>query len=388
MRILHCIAGLTYIGAGPANALLGLAGAQGRLGHDVVVETLSSSDTMAFGTTQLNINLHPSQKPRVLGRSSRLRRRLLEMTPPNVYHGHGLWGLPVSYMARAARSRGCPYLIAAHGMLEPWALRRSRWKKQLVGKLFQDQDLNHADCLHAITPCEVDSFRAYGLKNPIAIVPNGIDLPSFANVNAFKGHLADLFPATRDRPLALFFSRLHPKKGLLHLVDAWARVQRENPDWILVLSGEDHVGHGAEVNRRVIEHGIQRSVVFTGPLYAEAKLAAFAASKLLVLPSFSEGFSMAVLEAMACGLPVLITHGCNFPEVARAGAGVIVQPTASETEQGLRDLMGLTDNERSAIGRQGSRLVEEQFTWDAVAARMISVYEWLLTGHCRPEFVV
>ena len=389
MNVTHCVSGLNANAGGPSRSVPSLVQALARNGMDVSIAYVSNGSLSepAAASMQL-VQAHDPSGLRVLGASRSLRRALLADAEVDLLHAHGLWELPAHYVASAGRRLSVPYVITPRGMLESWALRRSRWKKRLVGWLYQNRDLRRSDCLHAITPSEVHSFRAYGLTNPIAVVPNGVDLAEFANLHNMRGRLAEMFPAARDRRVALFLSRLHPKKGLLHLMDAWARVRADYRDWLLLICGPDDVGHRAEVERKAADLGITQSVALTGPMYGEDKLAAFAAADLFALPSFSEGFSMALLEALASRLPVLITPGCNFPEVAEWNAGVIVRPNAEGAEDGLRRLMAMTQSERHIMGARGRAMVEANYTWDKVAAQIIEVYEWLLGGREQPECVV
>lgn len=388
LNILHCISGLSVHSGGTARAAPALANAVARLGYEV---------HLAYCSTDEDIDLHgnaakgiPFRRSglRVLGGSREMRGFLMERKY-DIYHAQCIWQLPASYSARAARRHHAPYLVTPYGMLEPWALQRSRWKKRIVECLYQKRDLRLADCLHANTLAEVEGFRRYGLMNPSAAIPNGVDLNEFANLKSFKGRLGDLIPDTRNRPVALFLSRMHPKKGILHLLDAWASIRQDHPEWLLLLvCGPDEVGHKAEVDNKIKALGLMDSVVLSKPMYGEDKLAAMATAEFFVLPSLSEGFSMAVLEALACRLPVLITPGCNFPEVEKAGAGVIVGADAKGTEEGLQRLMFLSESERAAMGAKGRKLIEERYIWDRVGAQMVEVYEWLLGGGSPPECVI
>jgi poly(glycerol-phosphate) alpha-glucosyltransferase len=128
-------------------------------------------------------------------------------------------------------------------------------------------------------------------------------------------------------------------------------------------------------------------VTFTGPRYSRDKLSVLAAADAFALPSFSEGFSMAVLEAMACALPVLLTPGCNFPEVARGGAGIEVAPDAAAVEAGLRALCSMSPAQRRDMGVRGRRMVEQRYTWDAVARQMTELYAWVAGGGDVPATV-
>lgn len=302
-----------------------------------------------------------------------------------VVHNHNLWMLPNHFASAAAHRWGKPVVFTAMGFLEPWALARSRWKKRLVGWWFQDRDLRRAACIHVNTPKEAASVRAYGLRNPIAIVPNGVDIAAVADLPAPSVFEA-AHPDLAGKRVCLFLSRLHEKKGLAHLIPAWSRVVQEYQDWHLVIAGPDD-GYETQARRLVDSLGLRRSVTLVGPLYGEEKRAAYAKAECFVLPSFSEGFSMAILEAMACRLPVLLTPACNFSEVVRVGAGVSVEPTVEGTERGLRELLGLPRDELRYMGERGRRLIEQSYTWERVASQMLSLYRWLAAGGPRPAFV-
>lgn len=380
---------LNESGGGPSRSVPALAQALAKKGAVVTLHAVEGRDSVGVREGNgFKATVHSGSFPKVLVASPALRRKLRDGVMADVYHGHGIWELPVHYMAKTARKQSRPYLIAPRGMLEAWALRRSRWRKRLIGWLYQCEDLRRADCLHAITPGEVRSFREYGLENPIAVVPNGVDLAEFDGVSKYARLFEEQFPLAKGRPIVLFLSRIHPKKGLCHLVKAWARVCRGYPDWILVIAGSDQLGHRSEVEGIASTLDLKDTVLFTGPLYGQLRLAALAAARIFVLPSFSEGFSMALLEALACHLPVLTTPGCNFPEVEEKQAGIICQPKEDSVADGLECLFRLNDKEVERMGARGRKLIEDNHTWDRVAKQMIEVYKWLLGSRDCPDSVV
>jgi glycosyltransferase involved in cell wall biosynthesis len=303
----------------------------------------------------------------------------------DLIHNQSLWMLPNHYASRAAFRYQKPTLYTTMGFLEPWAIGHSRWKKRFVGAWFQDNDLRRAACIHVNTRQEIDGIRAYGLRNPIAVLPNGVNLAAYAQMPN-RAVFDRTYPSLADKRICFFLGRLHQKKGLAHLVRAWARVSRLFPEWHLLIAGPDD-GYEATLRRLIADLKVEPSVTLSGPLYGERKLAALAAASLFVLPSFSEGFSMAVLEAMAARLPVLITPGCNFPEVEKASAGLQVRPNEEDTARGLQELLQASDAEREQMGRNGRALVETKYTWDRVARRMIELYQWLIGGGTPPPCV-
>jgi poly(glycerol-phosphate) alpha-glucosyltransferase len=271
-------------------------------------------------------------------------------------------------------------------MLEPWALQNSGRKKQLAAWLFENRNLRSASCLHALCAAEAANFREYGLGNPVAVIPNGVDLEEFSAVPPYEA-IETEHPHLKGKKRMLFLSRIHPKKGLPHLLTAWKRLAREFGDWTLLIAGNDQLGHEQEMRSLAIDLGLGNAVIFMGPLYGDAKKRAVAGSDAFVLPSFSEGFSMAVLEAAASGLPVVLTPQCNFPELATAGGAILVQPEVPSCENGLRQMLSLSDAQRERMGLCGRELIQESYTWPDIAARMAAVYAWLLGRGPMPDCV-
>jgi len=339
--------------------------------------------------------------PKALGFSPDLTAQLrMGVRPGGVVHSHGLWMYPGRVARKCANKARCPLVISPHGMLEPWALNNSRLKKKLAAWWFEDKNLRQADCLHALCAAEADNFRRYGLKNPIAIIPNGVDMPEIGDRRSEVGNTGDgtdtmveKFPGMKGRRRILFLSRLHPKKGLSNLLQAWSKIQkaesgkRKAEEWVLAIAGAGQPAYEQELRTLVKDYALEKSVVFLGPVYKEYKRQVLADADAFVLPSFSEGFSVAVLEAAAAGLPVLLTRECNFPELVNAGAAIEISPQPSAIEAGLRQILESSELQRKDIGRRGLELVKQSYTWPVIAGRMCRVYEWLAGNGSRPEDV-
>ena len=293
----------------------------------------------------------------------------------------GLWKYPMMAAQRWSRAARKPLVIAPHGMLEPWAVRHSGLKKKFASWFFQNAQLRDAACLRALCLPEVDSFRAYGLKNPIAVVPNGVDLPSLAEVPMRHAR----FP--EGRKVLLYLGRIHDKKGLAQLLAGWAQARDAAGDWILAIAGWDQGGHEAELKLRARELGIAE-VLFLGPQFGADKDACYASCDAFVLPSFSEGLPMVVLEAWARAKPVLMTSACNLPEGFAAGAALRIEPDAVIIAQGLRALFEMSCDDRRVMGQNGRALAERKFDWQMVAAQMAEVYAWVVGAGSKPACVV
>ncbi|WP_231936396.1 glycosyltransferase [Bythopirellula polymerisocia] len=382
MIVDHIVGGLSSKASGVATVLTELTAAQSDLG---IATTVFSTDCVSSGLRSVPVKSPVksiSPPGRWLGRlcySPALRRELDSLIPQgDVVHIHSLWTMPNAYGSSLAKKHGKPVVFSPHGSLETWALNRHRWKKRICEEMFQRRDLEQANCVHALSHTEADSIRGYGLTNPIAVIPNGINLSAYENLPD-RSVLLNSYPQLTDKRIVLFLSRLHPKKGLQHLVEAWRKIVVDNQDVQLVIAGPDN-GHEAIIRGLVSDLELDSSVLFTGPLYGEQKLAALAAADLFVLPSFSEGFSMAILEAMACELPLLISRNCSFPEVANSEAGLECESDVTSTEEGLRKILSMTNDERQSMGRNGRKLVEQRYTWDRIAKQFLELYERVVNG--------
>ncbi len=297
-------------------------------------------------------------------------------------HIHGLWQMSTAVAARAAQACNKPYLISAHGMLESWALANKKVKKAMYATLFERSNLRSATCLHALTAAEARDYRRFGLPNPIAVIPNGVAIPPDSSPEPFLRR----FPGLRRKRLVLFLSRLHAKKGLDLLTQAWSDVSRRWPEAQLVLAGPDFEGTQARIESQLEGLGIRHRVTFTGMLSGDLKWSALASAECFVLPSYSEGLSVSVLEAMGMGLPVVITRQCNLPEVSDFDCGWTIEPDSGQLASALRSLLSAPDRERSSFGKNGQRLVADRYSWPVIGKQMAAVYRWL-AGGCAPHTI-
>jgi len=348
-----------------------------------LADAYSSQDTARFNAK----DVHPELRygPSWFGYSPMLNRRLTEASV-DLVHAHGLWMYPsVANLRWAIRSKK-PYLVSPHNLLSEWALRRSMRKKRLAAFLFENKNLKKAACLHALTQAEARAIRAFGLRNPICVVPSGVEVP--AHTEHADRIWRDSLP---DGAKVLFYlGRFHPTKGLLQLLRGWKIARNRfgaEWEWHLVLAGWDQGGHRMELKRLCKEEGV-RGVRFAAPCFGARKDAAFRRADAFVLPSFGEGIPMTVLEAWSYRLPVVMTPECNLPEGFQAGAAVRVEPEPESIARGLTELIGMRDAGRRAMGERGRRLVEERFSWPKIAKQMKSVYEWVLGGGPKPECVI
>jgi len=303
-----------------------------------------------------------------------------------VVHLHGLWQGHARRGARAARRAGVPYVMAAHGMAEPWALRQKAWKKRLYTALVEGKNLRRAACLHALSRPEIGHLRAIAPDAPVCFVPNGVNLAPFDDLPP-RTALESVHPELAGKFVVLFYGRLHAKKGLDLLADALAAVGRDHPTLHLLLAGNDDGALGP-FRARCEALGVAHQVTVVGHVSGARSRQVWGAADAFVLPSYSEGFSMAVLEALACRLPALVTTACHFPELAEADGGLVVEPTADGVTAGLRNLLERSAADRAGLGSRGRALVEARYTWEQQGRRLAEVYQWLAGGGPAPEAVV
>jgi glycosyltransferase involved in cell wall biosynthesis len=299
-----------------------------------------------------------------------------------------LWKYPSWAVLNWQKKTRKPVVVAPHGSLDAWALKNSKWKKRIASLLFKTKQLKQATCFRALCQAEADAIRAYGLKQRIEVVPNGVELP--------EGLTKEDTGSREGKKRLLFLGRIHPKKGLVGLLKAWAEIQKpisgikNSRDWQLVIAGWDQGGHEGELKALCAKLDIKfadakdigADVIFMGPAFGEEKEALLRSAEAFILPSFSEGLPMSVLEAWAYGLPVVMTPECNLPEgfVSQAALEIRNAKMGNEKWDGLRALIEMTDQERAVMGMRGRRLVEERFTWPKIAAQMKALYKDVLNG--------
>ena len=292
----------------------------------------------------------------------------------DLVHTHGIFSYPVLSAYWACNKSNTPYIVSPHGMLEPWALAYKSSKKKMYFSFLEKPALNKAAAIHMMASTEAASVRNLSLKAPLFTLPNGIhriDFNSLPNPDIFYQR----FPETRNKKLIIFLGRIDPKKGLDLLAKAFTKAHQVFPDTQLIVAGQDNTGFLPIAQNYFEEAGCSSAVKFTGMLTGEIKYAALAAANIYVAPSYSEGFSMSVLEGMASGLPCVITTGCNFPEASEVSEIVDI-----DAEQIGNALIKLLQNPARAkdMGDHARQFILENYTWDKVASKMVAVYKQII----------
>lgn len=361
MKVLHCSATFEPASGGPARSVPQLALALARRGASVGLwSPLASAGGIA--------DLRPEEMAAIPLLSGDFRK-VLGRFQPDLVHDHGLWLGCHHQVALECRRAGVPRLVSPRGMLEPWALAHKKWKKKLAWWAYQRRDLEAAALLHATADSEAVHLRQLGLKHEIVVVPNGVTMPDW-HVSE-PPVAADIGRGPGGRT-AVFLSRIQKKKGLPMLVEAWRRVRPEG--WRMRVVGPDEEGHLAEVRDLVEKAGLGTSWSFEGALFGEAKWELLREADLFILPTHSENFGIAVAEALAAGVPVITTRGAPWDGLETRDCGWWTGISAEAIAAALAKATGMTDGERSAMGRRGRSWVAEAFGWESIADRMMESY--------------
>jgi glycosyltransferase involved in cell wall biosynthesis len=375
ISVFHTITSIHPGSGGTSRVVVELADALGRqkiILPTLITQSLTGEPTVSSTNPKVQriISEEKSQYSFIFG--LHFRKTLEDIVKQNktaIIHNHGLW-MPVNHWAsRIARKYDLAMIIQPHGMLKPRALNHKVWKKKIAMSVFQRRDLNIAKALIATSFAEYENIRKLGFRQPIAVIPNGVNLEKAQNINLpcstrIKGHRT-----------VLFLSRVHEIKGLENLVRAWAQVTPNG--WRLRLAGPDEGGYIQKVMGLVRKLGVEKSVEYIGMVDSEHKSRVYLGADLFVLPTYSENFGVVVAEALAHGLPVITTRGAPWADLEKYGCGWWINLGVDPLVQALREATSLSDDERRNMGERGRKYVL-RYDWNLIAHQTVEVYRWVL----------
>src|SRR5207237_3355405 len=390
LRVLVVVPAISPVYGGPSTCSIGLAEALGRRGLQVDIVT-----TNAAGPRNLPVKLHQwiaesTYRLQYFRRWARFEAKLspalmtwlFQHVPDyDVVHGMSVFNFPAYIYCEACRWHDVPHIIHPQGMFEPWAMSNKGWKKKVYFRWLKKPQLERANVIHCLTQHEAESIAALGVTTPKVIVPNGINFESMINgdANAFLLRYPELANKTR----LLFLHRVDPKKGLDMLAASFAWLRNRFANTHLIIAGPDPIGYWSTASFFFESAGCAAAVTYTGIVTGQDKADVLAAADVFVAPSYSEGFSMSVLEAMAAGLPSVITIGCNFPEAAEAKVALEGPIDANAFAEALASLIGDLPA-ACAMGQRAREFIFQNYTWDQAARKTHEVYTAILNQQPMP----
>lgn len=373
MKVLTFITNISLKCGGPSRSVPMLVKGLAEVGVDVTL--------MAYRTDDMNTHAleGTSAKLKILekGISAKEIEAFILAEKFDLIQMQSMWAKSYHQVAKIARKYSIPYIITPRGMLEPWSLSQKKWKKKLALMLYQMKDLQKSACIFTTAEMEAQHVRELGVKVPMSVIPNGIE--------------TEEYPCRKNRSevkkQVLFLSRVHVKKGIELLLEAWKRIHETYPDWLLKIVGNGEEAYIKSLKAKVKELGLDSYVQISEPVFGKEKVHLYQSSSIFCLPSYSENFGMVIAEAMSCGVPVITTTNCPWEILNETNTGWCIDLSVENLEKTLREAMSMDSAELFEKGQQSSKLVFENFNYRNVAARTKELYEWILNKTEKPSFI-
>lgn len=380
MRVIHVVPAITEEASGPSYSVVRLCQSLIATGEDV---TLAALDWSTLPSPPPFLRVFPlGVGPRRLGRSPAMSQWLKSETTAgrvDVIHNHGMWQMNSAYPAWAARGCKAKLVVSPRGAFSTWAMSYGSRFKGIFWPLIQRPALAQASCFHATAEAEYEDIRRLGFKQPVAVIPNGIDVPESAQKKL------------RDVRTLLYLGRIHPVKGIDVLLNAWAAVVDNFPDWQLLVVGSDtgyakQDGYLGEMKALAARLKLKRHY-FVEPLYGPAKWSAYRNADLYVLPTRSENFGITVAEALATGTPAVVTRGAPWSGLHTYQSGWWIDIGVDALIAALEVAMAMPPSELAQRGINGRDWMTREFAWANLARKMDQTYRWLIEGGEYPSWV-
>lgn len=392
MKLLHVIPSIAKVKGGPTQILLEVVQSLRAQGCDTEIVTTNDNGREVLDVPLYQRIEYENVPVWFLPRSSIPIKEFLfsadltrwlwqNLGRYDIVHTHYLFSYAPTCAAAIARWQKIPYLVTPYGMLTPWALNHQRLKKQLYSPI-ERHNLNRAVAIHCATTEEAQDVRNFNVSTPTFVIPYGVHLPT-AQPQA-KQRLREIYHIPLEAPIVLFLSRLHPKKRPDLLLQALSQLVTTNYNFYLILAGSGEPTYLTYLTDLIASLGLARTSV-VGFVTGQDKDLLIQGSDLFVLPSFSENFGIAVAEAMAAGVPVIVTPGVQIaPDIAQANAGLVVEGELNALVEAIRELLN-SPHRRQQLGENGKQLVSCRYSWSAIASQFKRIYGSILDRQPLPQ---
>jgi glycosyltransferase involved in cell wall biosynthesis len=354
---------------GPSKSALGLAAELAKGSNRV--ELLTTDPELGWHRTEAALEIHAFRRdwPKSICQSAGLRKHLAK-TNADVVHHHSIWLRTLHYAHRTAKRTGSPLIVSPRGMMDAWAWHHHQKRKSFARAFIHPGAFEAVSGWHATSPEEAEAIRKLGFKQPVCVAPNGVDIPASEEMEAAAAHWRKILPDCMQKPVALFYSRFHKKKRLLELIDLW--VEKGPKDWILLV-----VGIPEEQTPKMLEDYVHRAGcigrirVFDGFDHP----APYPIASLFLLPSHSENFGLSIAEALASGVPALVTDTTPWSGLNRTGSGWCVP----WLDYGMALVAATAEGpERLKVrGSKAQEWVQREFSWNKPAQLLSEFYSKL-----------
>ena len=381
MKVIQVVPHVGNEASGPSYSVVRLAQSLAGVGDEVLL--MSVRDGLLPDSVRFTHRVFPKSRfPGALWRSPDLLEALKkESRNCDIIHSHSMWVMPNVYPGWVSQQNSIPMVLSPRGTMSSWALSNSATKKSLFWRLFQKRVVESTTCLHATAEHEYHDIRSAGLRQPVCIIPNGVDIPDVtlsrpsddcANTDCYKE--------------ILFLGRLHPVKGVDMLLGAWSKIAESRPEWRLRIVGPGDEDYSQKLKDQIDMHSIPRCGI-EGPLYGREKELAYQNAQIYALPTHSENFGMTVAESLANGTPVITTTNAPWSELNSRRCGWTILLSETQLIETLLEVTSLKLGELREMGLRGREYMREKYSWESVAAQMNEVYEWLLGEADIPDCV-
>jgi glycosyltransferase involved in cell wall biosynthesis len=377
MKILHIVPGLRPAAGGPSRAIPALCSALSKYGQQVEIYAFSQygSRPKPFLENVVPVRyFEPLRSTSEFPTFTFYRELSRNIKRFDIVHLHGIWNPAITVATHVCRSHGKSYVLTPMGMLRKVARQRRSLKKTLYLRVFDQRTISFAKAVVTFTQLEADEAVFSGVSPHLQIIPNGIDTAAVENTK--NGCFIKKFPVLSSKAIVLFLGRLHWSKNLLLQFEAMRSVLKKRPEAVWVLVGPDD-GEWAKLRQVIQDHGLESRVLWTGLLNQKECFEALKDSQLSLLTSRHEGHSMAMNEALALGVPIVLTKSVGFDQVSRSGAGLVVPERAEDIANAVLRILSEPEIAKG-MRAAGPALVRERYTWAAVASQHLELYQKIL----------
>lgn len=387
MNILHTVSGIWKHTGGPAEVIPLLCLYLNLKGAKVTLATLDGdlSDTViACSNRGVDLIKYPIRIRHRPWYSNAMRKGINALVSEmDIVHSNGIWEYTNWHTANACIRMNKPFVISFHGALSNYE-RNWSFRHKTAWELIDGPLIRKASCLHACSDEEFHSIRSLGLGNPVAIIPNGIEMWHSIPVHERR----NLVPEFANMRNMLFLSRIHPLKGIFDLVKIWHELRPDEiKNWQLIIIGPGDDGNISLLNKLIKFGRNKDSIKFLGALYGDKRIAAYQSADIVILPSYSENFGVVVGEALASGKPVITTHNVPWPALQVHQCGWWIPHDKLSILNCIKEAIQLDEEKIRSLGENGRKLIEKEFSWPVISGRMLLTYEWLLKKRNPPEFI-